>query len=150
MTCAKQSLHFVTVLLYLSCRGQTLTIYLKGDKQNMEIKKQWGEFSKPELFNISQGSKCTLLKNVEEGKEFTVQAAVIMSDEVINVETGETRQKDILHMKTDEGIFTTESPTVIKTFSSAVEFMENHALTFKLMRGKSKNNRPFMDLELIG
>lgn len=116
----------------------------------MEIKKQWGEFTKPELFNISQGSKCILLKNVEEGTQFTVEAAVIMSDDVINVETGETRQKDILHMKTDQGIFTTESPTVISTFTSAVEFMENHALTFKLMRGKSKNNRAFMDLELIG
>lgn len=116
----------------------------------MQIKKQWGEFTKPELFNISQGSNCTLLKNVEEGTQFIVLAAVIMSDEVVNAETGETKEKDILHMKTEQGVFTTESPTVITTFANAVEFMETHNLTFKLLRGKSKNNRSFMDLELIG
>ena len=116
----------------------------------MEIKQKWGEFSKPELFNISQGSNCMLMKNVEEGTQFTVLAAVIMTDNIVNVETGETKQKDILHMKTDKGIFTTESPTIMRTFTSAIDFMENHNLAFKLMRGKSKNNRPFMDLELIG
>ena len=116
----------------------------------MEIKKKYGEFTKAELFNISQGANCTLLKNVEDNKDIIVEAAVIMIDETVNPENGEIREKEILHLKTPDGILTTESPTVIRTFTSAADFMSDHHLDFVLMRGKSKNNRTFMDLILKG
>ena len=116
----------------------------------MEIKKKYGTLTKAQLFNMSKGLGCMLLKNVPEGTTFNVSSAVIMTDHKVDIRTGETKEKDILHILTDTGeIYTTESPTVIDTFTMAVEFMESVELQFKLVRQKSKNNRTFMDLELL-
>ena len=75
---------------------------------------------------------------------------VILTDESTDIETGEKKEKNILHIRTASGdVFTTESPTVIRTLGDAVVFMETHELTFRLIRGTSKNGRVFMDLELL-
>lgn len=116
----------------------------------MEIKEKFGPLTKAQLFNMSKGINCTLLKNVGDNTEFEVRSAVIMTDFKLDVHTGEPKTKDILHILTTTGeIYTTESPTVIETFSMAVEYMETVELRFRLTRQKSKNGRTFMDLELL-
>lgn len=116
----------------------------------MEIKKKYGPLTKAQLFNMSKGIACTLLKNVPEGTIFNAKSGVIMKDTKVDIRTGEAKEKDILHILTDSGeIYTTESPTVIDTYTMAVEFMESCELQFKLIRQKSKNGRTFMDLELL-
>ena len=115
----------------------------------MKINEKYGAFTKAELFNISQGAGCKLFKDLDDSTVFTVEAAVFMMDELVNPENGETKEKEILHIKTSDAVYTTESPTVIRTFRAAVQFMEDYRLTFKLLRGKSKNNRSFMDLQLL-
>ena len=116
----------------------------------MEIKQKMGSVSKAQLFNMSKGTGCTLLKNVEEGTVFKVKSAVIMTDYKRSVTTGEPVEKDILHIVTESGeIYTTESPTVIETFRTAYDFMQRVDLEYKLIRQKSKNGRLFMDLELL-
>lgn len=116
----------------------------------MEIKEKFGALTKAQLFNMSKGIGCTLLKNVEEGTEFEAKAAVIMTDWKKDIKTGDPVPKDILHIFTTTGeIYTTESPTVIDTFTMAAEYMETVNLRFRLTRQKSKNGRTFMDLELL-
>ena len=116
----------------------------------MEIKEKFGPLTKAQLFNMSKGINCTLLKNVEDNTEFDVRSAVIMTDVKLDVHTGEPKAKDILHILTPDGeIYTTESPTVIETFTMAAEYMETVNLRFRLTRQKSKNGRTFMDLELL-
>lgn len=115
----------------------------------MEIVKKYGPVTKAQLFNMSRGNGCTLLKNVETGTQFEVRAAVIMHDDKKTPE-GEIRTKEILHILTTTGeIYTTESPTVIDTFKAAVDTMETHELSFELFRGKSKSGRNYMDLTLL-
>lgn len=118
----------------------------------MEIKKKWGNITKAMLFNMSKGNGCTLLKNVDEGTQFKCAAACIMTDNKgLDIETGKEKTKDILHIVTTDGaIYTTESPTVIGTFTDACTFMEDHELEFTLFRAKSKNGRQYMDLRLEG
>lgn len=116
----------------------------------MQIKEKFGQLTKAQLFNMSKGINCILLKNVGDNTEFEVRSAVIMTDVKLDVHTGEPKAKDILHILTTSGeIYTTESPTVIETFSMAVEYMETVELRFRLTRQKSKNGRTFMDLELL-
>lgn len=115
----------------------------------MQVKEKYGEFGKVELFNISKGNGCRLMKDVPDGEIMHVTAAVIMVDETVDKGTGETKEKEILHLKTDNGVYTTESPTVRATFLGAVQFMETHELTFRLMREQSKQGRRYMDLELV-
>lgn len=115
----------------------------------MQVLQKWGNFTKGELFNISKGQGCALMKNVEEGKVFTVTGACVLKDEAVSAESGEVKEKQILHIRTDEAVYTTESPTIIETFIDAVDFMEDYKLKFKLLRQKSKNGRLFMDLELL-
>lgn len=116
----------------------------------MEIKEKFGTLTKAQLFNMSKGIACTPLKNVETSTEFGVKAAVIMTDHKTDMHSGEIKEKDILHILADSGeIYTTESPTVIETFTMAAEFMGSDNLRFRLIRQKSKNGRTFMDLELL-
>lgn len=116
----------------------------------MEIKQKMGAVTKAQLFNMSKGTGCTLLKNVPDGTTFKSKAAVVMTDHKKSIQTGETVEKDILHIVTEGGeIYTTESPTVLETFSTACDFMQSCNLEFKLIRQKSKAGRIFMDLELL-
>lgn len=116
----------------------------------MQVKQKIGNFTKGEMFNYSKGVGCTLMKKVPDSTEFDVSGIIIMTDEQINPETGETREKDILHIRCADGqVLTTESPTVISTLLDAISFMETHELRFRLMRQTSKNGRQFMDLELL-
>ena len=116
----------------------------------MKVKEKYGAFSKGEMFNLSKGVGCTLLKKVPDGKEFDVVGVIVMADEQTNVETGEVKEKDILHFKCEDGsVYTTESPTVMQTLLDGIAFMGTHLLKFKLIRATSKNGRQFMDLELL-
>lgn len=116
----------------------------------MKVKEKYGAFTKGEMFNLSKGVGCTLMKKVPDGTEFDVTGFIIMTDEQANIETGETKEKDILHIRCADGqVLTTESPTIIRTLMDAVEFMETCLLKFKLIRATSKNGRQFMDLELL-
>lgn len=116
----------------------------------MKVKEKIGAFTKGEMFNLSKGVGCTLMKKVADATEFDVTGYIIMTDEQVNPETGETKEKDILHIRCADGqVLTTESPTIIRTLCDAVEFMETCELKFKLIRATSKNGRQFMDLELL-
>lgn len=115
----------------------------------MEIKQKFGEFTKAELFNLSKGIGTRQMKDVEDGKLLEVVGAVILTDKSVNPETGEVKEKDILHLKCKDGVYTTESPYITSTFCAAADFMQDWQLSFILLRGKSKNGRQFMDLELV-
>ena len=113
----------------------------------MEIKKQYGDFTKQEIFNLSQGTG-ELLKNQPDGLILDIDRLVILTD--TKEIRGEVKEKDIMHIITTEGtIYSTESPTVQSTILQAIDFMETHNLKFSLFRSESKSGRVFMNVSLI-
>lgn len=114
----------------------------------MQIVKQYGEFSKAEIFNLTKGSG-TLLKNVEAGTVIEIDKLVVIQDDKVSRD-GEIKTSDIMHIiATDGKVYSTESPTFESTVLEAVDFMETHKLKFELVRQKSKAGRTFMDAKLI-
>lgn len=114
----------------------------------MQIVKQYGEFSKAEIFNLTKGSG-TLLKNVEAGTVIEIEKLVVIQDDKVSRD-GEIKTSDIMHIiATDGKVYSTESPTFESTVLEAVDFMETHKLKFELVRKKSKAGRTFMDAKLI-
>lgn len=110
----------------------------------MEIIKQYGDFTKQELFNLSQGNT-QLLKSVPDGTMINIDRMVIL-----RVESGDGKEKEIMHIQTVDGnIYSTESPTVQTTINMAINFMETHKLTFELYRSTSKAGRQFMNVRLV-
>lgn len=113
----------------------------------MEIKKQYGDFTKQEIFNLSQGTG-ELLKNQPDGLILDIDRLVILTD--TKEIRGEVKEKDIMHIITKEGqIYSTESPTVQSTILQAIDFMETHNLKFSLFRSESKSGRVFMNVSLV-
>lgn len=114
----------------------------------MQIVKQYGEFTKPEIFNLTKGAG-QLLKNVESGKIIDIDRLVIIRDDKVSPD-GEIKTSDIMHIIAADGsVYTTESPTFQRTVLDAVEFMETEKLKFELVREKSKAGRTYMDAKLI-
>lgn len=111
----------------------------------MKILAQSREFTKKELFKIANDNHI-LLKGVP-------------SDTVLNVvdyvrySTDEGKEVAIFwHSDTEAGktvTLATSSPTVIKTYESAVAFMDTYNLEFRLYRKTSKAGRTFMNFELV-
>lgn len=114
----------------------------------MQILNQYGDFTKAEIFNVgTKGGR--LLKNEQDGLVMDVDRLLVIMDKSTTKE-GEEKAKEIMHIFTTDGaIYTTESPTLQETLLSAVDFMETHKLKFVLRKKRSKNNREFMDVDII-
>ena len=114
----------------------------------MEILNQYGEFTKSEIFNTcKKGGR--LLKNEQDGLVMDVDRLLVVMDTKQNGD-GTTKVHQIMHIFTKGGdMYTTESPTLQETLLAAVDFMETHKLKFVLRKRRSKNNREFMDVDLI-
>lgn len=114
----------------------------------MEILNQYGDFSKSEIFNVSKkGGR--LLKDEQAGLIMEVERLLVVMDKKTAAD-GTESTKSIMHIFTKSGdVYTTESPTLQETLLSAVDFMGTHELKFVLQKKRSKNNREFMDVDLI-
>ena len=114
----------------------------------MEILNQYGEFSKAEIFNTSKKGG-QLLKNESDGLVMDVDRLLVVMDTKQQAD-GTVKTNQIMHIFTKSGdVYTTESPTLQETLLAAVDFMETHNLKFVLRKKRSKNNREFMDVDLI-
>lgn len=114
----------------------------------MQILNQYGEFTKQEIFNTAKkGGR--LLKNEEAGLVMDVARLLVINDKKTSAD-GTEKVSQIMHIFTKEGdVYTTESPTLQETLLDAVDYMGTHELKFVLLKKKSKNNREFMDVDLI-
>lgn len=114
----------------------------------MEILNQYGDFTKTEIFNTCmKGGE--LLKNQQAGLVMDVDRLLVVMDKKTSAD-GTEKINQIMHIFTTSGdVFTTGSPTLQETVLKAVDFMETHNLKFVLQKKRSKNNREFMDVDLI-
>lgn len=121
----------------------------REERKTMEILNQYGVFTKTEIFNACmKGGE--LLKNQPAGLIMDVDRLVVVMDKKTSAD-GTERVNQIMHIFTTSGdVYTTESPTLQETVLKAVDFMETHKLKFVLQKKRSKNNREFMDVDLIG
>lgn len=111
----------------------------------MEIIKQYGDFTKQEIFNLTQGGG-QLLKNADDGTILEIERIIVIKDDT----QPDKDPKEIMHIQTTEGTFyTTESPTVQTTINLAINFMETHKLKFQLYRSQSKAGRTYMNVRLV-
>lgn len=114
----------------------------------MEILNQYGDFTKAEIFNTSKKGG-QLLKNESDGLVMDVDRLLVVMDTKQQAD-GTVKTNQIMHIFTKSGgVYTTESPTLQETLLAAVDFMETHNLKFVLRKKRSKNNREFMDVDLI-
>lgn len=114
----------------------------------MEILNQYGEFSKIEIFNTGMKGG-NFLKDEQDGLIIDVDKLLVILDKS-TTKDGEKTVKEIMHIfTTDSAIYTTESPTLQETLLDAIDFMGTHKLKFVLRKKRSKNDREFMDVDLV-
>lgn len=114
----------------------------------MQILNQYGDFTKQEIFNtVRKGGR--LLKNEDPGLVMDVARLLVINDKKTGAD-GTEKVSQIMHIFTKEGdVYTTESPTLQETLLEAVDYMGTHELKFVLLKKRSKNNREFMDVDLL-
>lgn len=109
----------------------------------MQILKQSREFTKKEIFKMANDNH-KLLKNVPDDTTFhMVDYVRYLSDDDKEIAIIFTATPD-----SEAETVATNSPTVIKTIESAMDFMETSDLEFILKRAVSKSGRTFMNVEL--
>ena len=109
----------------------------------MQILKQSREFTKKEIFKMANDSHA-LLKNVPDDTKFHMV-------DYVRYCSDDDKEIAIIFTVTPDGeleTVATNSPTVIKTIESAMDFMETSDLEFILKRAVSKSGRTFMNVEL--
>lgn len=109
----------------------------------MQILKQSREFTKKEIFKMANDNH-KLLKNVPDDTKFHMV-------DYVRYRSYDGKEIAIIFTVTPEGeveTIATNSPTVIRTIESAMEFMESSDLEFFLRRAVSKSGRTFMNVEL--
>lgn len=109
----------------------------------MQILRQSREFTKKEIFKMVNDNH-KLMKNVPDDTMFhMVDYARYRSDD--------DKEIAIIFTVTPDGeleTIATNSPTVIRTIESAMDFMETSDIEFFLRRAVSKSGRTFMNVEL--
>ena len=109
----------------------------------MQILKQSREFTKKEIFKMANDSH-KLLKNVPDDTKFHMV-------DYVRYRSDDDKEIAIIFAVTPDGeveTIATNSPTVIRTIESAMDFMESSDLEFYLRRAVSKSGRTFMNVEL--
>lgn len=109
----------------------------------MQILRQSREFTKKEIFKMVNDNH-KLLKNVPDDTMFHMV-------DYVRYRSDDDKEIAIIFTVTPDGeveTIATNSPTVIHTIESAMEFMESSDLEFILRRAVSKSGRTFMNVEL--
>ena len=109
----------------------------------MQILRQSREFTKREIFKMANDNH-NLLKNVPDDTKFHMV-------DYVRYRSDDDKEIAIIFAVSPDGeaeTVATNSPTVIKTIESAMDFMETSDLEFILKRAVSKSGRTFMNVEL--
>ena len=109
----------------------------------MQILRQSRDFTKKEIFKMANDNHA-LLKNVPDDTKFHMV-------DYVRYRSDDDKEIAIIFTVTPDGeveTVATNSPTVIKTIESAMDFMETSDLEFILKRAVSKSGRTFMNVEL--
>lgn len=109
----------------------------------MQILKQSREFTKKEIFKMANDNH-KLMKNVPDDTKFHMV-------DYVRYRSDDDKEIAIIFAVSPDGeveTVATNSPTVIKTIESAMDFMETSDLEFILKRAVSKSGRTFMNVEL--
>lgn len=109
----------------------------------MQILKQSREFTKKEIFKMANDNH-KLMKNVPDDTKFHMV-------DYVRYRSDDDKEIAIIFTVTPDSeleTVATNSPTVMKTIESAMEFMETSDLEFILKRAVSKSGRTFMNVEL--
>lgn len=109
----------------------------------MQILRQSREFTKKEIFKMANDNH-KLLKNVPDDIKFHMV-------DYVRYRSDDDKEIAIIFTVTPDGeveTIATNSPTVIRTIESAMDFMETSDLEFILKRALSKSGRTFMNVEL--
>lgn len=109
----------------------------------MQILRQSREFTKREIFKMANDNH-KLLKNVPDDTKINMV-------DYVRYRSDDDKEIAIIFAGTPDGeveTIATNSPTVIRTIESAMDFMESSVLEFFLRRAVSKSGRTFMNVEL--
>lgn len=109
----------------------------------MQILRKSREFTKKEIFKMANDNH-SLLKNVPDDTKFHMV-------DYVRYRSDDDKEIAIIFAVSPTGeveTVATNSPTVIKTIESAMDFMETSDLEFILKRAVSKSGRTFMNVEL--
>lgn len=116
----------------------------------MELIRTSREFDKKEIFKATH-DKHDLLKNAPDGLEMHVDDFILYHpDDTVDEETGEIKRKasNILIIYNGNTSYATSSPYAIRTLMEAIDFIGGD-ITVKLSRKQSKNDRTFMNFEIV-
>ena len=108
----------------------------------MEIIKQVGEFTKGEVFNVTQGSTAKISDMVDT----IIEPAgwILYRDENVKGEL-----QEVLVIKDGEGnLSATISNTFISQFLKMYKFMEGENYSIRIVGGKSKAGRNYITCEV--
>ena len=110
----------------------------------MKILNSKGNFTKAEIFNITQGA--TLMKVSEHvGETLELEGFILYGDED---QKGEIQE--VLALKETNGMMSaTISQTFIRQFKKALEFMGEESFNIRVVGGKSKSGRDYITCEIV-
>lgn len=110
----------------------------------IEIREKSREFTKKELYLMTQGAEITTIKDVPDGTNIEISGYLYFDDRK------EEETAHLLSILDNEGnVFTTQSKTFKDSFESIVEIMDDEPFTIKKVSGESKAGRHFVDCTLV-
>ena len=102
------------------------------------------EFTKKELYLMTQGAEIRTIKEVPDGTVIEISGFLYFDDK---------KEEETAHLLSildnDGNVFTTQSKTFKDSFESIVEIMENEPFAIKKVSGQSKAGRHFVDCTLV-
>lgn len=110
----------------------------------IKITEKSREFTKKELYLMTQGAEITTVKDVPDGTLIEISGYLYFEDE---------KDGDIAYLLSildnDGNVFTTQSSTFKTSFENILEIMEDEPFTIKKVSGESKAGRKFVDCTLV-
>lgn len=105
--------------------------------------------SKALIYNATMGNNKSLKDLV--GDTISVTEFCLFNKEIKDVDTGEVIPTEIITLISDQGAVTTNSKTVIKSFENICSVFgdpswKDEPLPIKIISGKTKENRTYMDI----
>lgn len=105
--------------------------------------------SKALIYNATMGNNQSLKDLV--GETLAVTEFCLFNKEIKDSDTGEIIPTEIITLITDQGAITTNSKTVIKSFENICSVFgepswKDDPLPIKIISGKTKENRTYMDI----
>lgn len=113
---------------------------LQERKQKMEIlRKSREDMNKKDLYFLVTSPEIKKMKELS-GKTVNLHDWVLFNS--VDRETGELYK--VLSLKTDEGVYATNSATMIEAFEQIVECFENDFSSINIFEGRSNKGRSFL------